>query len=683
MSRCPAHDDRNPSLSISEGENSTLLHCHAGCSVESICAALGIEVRELSLDNKPDPRIVAIYDYMDEVAGLLYQVVRFDPKDFRQRRPDGNGGWIWSLNGTRRVLYRLPEVLKAKSVLVVEGEKDCESARTFGLVATCNAAGAGKWREEYSELLRGKRVAVIADADEPGRKHAQQVATSLYGKAESVKVLELPDAKDLAEWVEHGGTREALLELVQNTPTFLSAHIVNEFGQKPFPVEKGPNLPFKTAAQVEKETPTEITWVSKPYIAAGAITEIDGKVKLAGKSTWVTYMCRAVLDGALFMGEPTLRTPVVYLTEQPPSSWRLTLERAGILGREDFSCLYFKDIRGLSWQAVADAALVECKRTGARLLVVDTLSQFAGITGDSENDAGEALRAMAPLQIAAGEGVAVVVIRHERKSGGSVGESGRGSSAFAGAVDTVISIRRPEGNGRNTLRVIQAVGRFDETPEELVIELKPDGFMVLGTSTEVAAIEAKSAILSSLPGTPDEAVDLAAIVEATKVARATAQRAITDLRNEGRIQTVGKGKRGDPWKYYVLRSGDSGQAPARDRENSFCPNYGPYMGGKNPEPVQTWSELSLSEHPPTNGSHSNGHAVRPCSHCNESGKCHCRPYNKSCCVCGGIGRVPVSIEAWPMQCVRFQPRKESDPDPTTPLRDICAVFDRPAEAGVD
>ena len=90
-------------------------------------------------------------------------------------------------------------MLTAKSVLVCEGEKDCETARALGIVATCNAGGAGKWREEYSEHLRGKQIAIIADADEPGRKHARQVADSLSGKAEFVKVLEFAQAKDLNE----------------------------------------------------------------------------------------------------------------------------------------------------------------------------------------------------------------------------------------------------------------------------------------------------------------------------------------------------------------------------------------------------------------------------------------------------------------------------------------------------
>jgi AAA domain len=215
--KCPAHDDKNPSLAISvnERDGKILVYCHAGCTTEAVCAAAGIELTELFTDNGPAQRVVAEYGYSDEKGALLYQVLRFDPKDFRQRRPEGNG-WSWKLNGTRRVLYRLPELLKTKSVLIVEGEKDCETARQMGLVATCNSGGAGKWRDEYSESLRGKRITIIADSDEPGRKHAQQVATSLFGKVESLKVLELPGSKDLSDWAQAGGTKDALVGFIES-----------------------------------------------------------------------------------------------------------------------------------------------------------------------------------------------------------------------------------------------------------------------------------------------------------------------------------------------------------------------------------------------------------------------------------------------------------------------------------
>ncbi len=160
------------------------------------------------------PAIVATYDYTDESGALLSQVVRYVPKDFRQRRPDGRGGWIWNLEGVRPVPYRLPDVLAASELLIVEGERDADTARRLGFTATCNAQGAGKWRAEYSQYLAGKRVTIIPDADDPGRKHALQVAGTLIGTAAAVAILELPRGKDLTEWVQAGGTREQLAGLV-------------------------------------------------------------------------------------------------------------------------------------------------------------------------------------------------------------------------------------------------------------------------------------------------------------------------------------------------------------------------------------------------------------------------------------------------------------------------------------
>src|SRR5579862_6983299 len=82
---------------------------------------------------------------------------------------------------------------------------------------------------------------------------------------------------------------------------------------------------FMTAAEIAAQTSEEVPWIARPWVASGAITEVDGQVKTAGKTTWVTHLCRAVLDGEEFMGEPTCQSPIVYLTEQPSSSFRATL----------------------------------------------------------------------------------------------------------------------------------------------------------------------------------------------------------------------------------------------------------------------------------------------------------------------------------------------------------------------
>ncbi len=208
---CPAHDDEKPSLSFRDGEKGLLLKCFAGCTTKSICQALGLRMHDLffhtssATNDQKIRRIVATYSYTDEKNALLFEVVRYEPKGFGQRRPDGCGGWTWNLKGTRVVLYRLSEIVKAEIVLIVEGEKDVDTAYQLGLpsgwAVTTAPMGAGKWRPQYSDMLTGKHVVILPDADEPGRKHGEQVAQSLRGKAKRIDTITLPEGhKDLSEW---------------------------------------------------------------------------------------------------------------------------------------------------------------------------------------------------------------------------------------------------------------------------------------------------------------------------------------------------------------------------------------------------------------------------------------------------------------------------------------------------
>ena len=157
-----------------------------------------------SRNNKAKGRIVKTYDYTDADGKLLYQVVRYDPKDFLQRRPDGNGGWTWKLD-ERRVLYRWPELLKFPdgTIFVCEGEKDVDRVASLGHCATTVAAG--KWTDECVRALSGRDCFILQDNDEPGRAKASAAARALHGTTKTIRIValpDLPDKGDVSDWLD-------------------------------------------------------------------------------------------------------------------------------------------------------------------------------------------------------------------------------------------------------------------------------------------------------------------------------------------------------------------------------------------------------------------------------------------------------------------------------------------------
>jgi DnaB-like helicase N terminal domain/AAA domain len=335
----------------------------------------------------------------------------------------------------------------------------------------------------------------------------------------------------------NGNAAEVLTKI-----SMLSDHLREEVGQKR-------KLNFVSGAEFAAAMDEPIEWIVFGYVARGAISEIGAKVK-AGKTTLVAALVRAAADGADFLGHPTLKTPTVYLTEQPAVSFRQTLKRADLLGRCDFHFLLRGELPDMPWPEVVASAVDKCKQVGAKLLVIDTLPQFAGLPGDSENNAGDALAAMEPLQRAAAQKIGIISVRHDRKSGGDVADSGRGSSAFAGVSDIVISLRRPEGNSKDTLRVLKAVSRFSETPTELVVELTANGYIALGDTRRKALDGIGEAILAKVPTSEGEAVRIKDLEAVINLGRITIHRALEELVEKGELVRVGKGKRNDPFRYF-------------------------------------------------------------------------------------------------------------------------------------
>ena len=200
---------------------------------------------------------------------------------------------------------------------------------------------------------------------------------------------------------------------------------------------------------------------------------------------------------------------------------------------------------------MVDVAARKCLEVGARLLVVDTMTQWAGIKGDGENAAGEAMTAAAPLQEVAGvHGIAVFILRHGRKSGGEVGDDGRGSSAFAGAVDIVLSLKRPEGNADPTVRVLHALSRFTDTPETLAIQLTDQGYQAIGSEVALAATVARKAVLDYAPAKVEDAKTVDDLMKVSNLKRSSIQDALAELVRDGALIKAGAGRRNDPYRYH-------------------------------------------------------------------------------------------------------------------------------------
>jgi len=220
---CPCRDDdRNPSLSVAEGDDGkVLLHCHRGngCDVDKICSSIGLTTSDLWPPKEPEPikekdklTFVKSYDYLGEDGNLLFQKVRYvnqyGVKTFRQRKPSGRGEWTYSLGDTPKVLYNLPTVLKAVKggdpIWIVEGEKDADTLTEMGATATTAPGGAGKWLDIHTAALAGATIDIIADNDTPGKEHAALVCSELEKVGCDVQVWICPDVKDITEHLNSG-----------------------------------------------------------------------------------------------------------------------------------------------------------------------------------------------------------------------------------------------------------------------------------------------------------------------------------------------------------------------------------------------------------------------------------------------------------------------------------------------
>ncbi|OVE75999.1 hypothetical protein BVX97_02660 [bacterium E08(2017)] len=214
MACCPAHGDKNPSLSITEADDRLLLKCHAGCKTEDVVDALGLQMSDLFM---PKPRGCkdedARYKYFNLDGKLICTKVRYSDKSFSFISPDGKHG----LKGADCPLYLLPDWHKDDTVFIVEGEKDANNLNK-SLPVTTTPYGAGNYKDEYTPYFEGKTVYIVADNDKPGIDHAELIAGKVKDVAKVVKVLQFSDQSkgyDVSDWLRDNPEEDRFERLVQ------------------------------------------------------------------------------------------------------------------------------------------------------------------------------------------------------------------------------------------------------------------------------------------------------------------------------------------------------------------------------------------------------------------------------------------------------------------------------------
>jgi Bifunctional DNA primase/polymerase, N-terminal/AAA domain/Primase C terminal 1 (PriCT-1) len=353
--------------------------------------------------------------------------------------------------------------------------------------------------------------------------------------------------KELNKRCERPGTAEEMERIaasVQKYPphdvpervSFLSA-------TKGYAVAERNFLSVPEALKASDQSPS-VVWAWRGYIATGTTTLLAGRPKV-GKSTFLTAVVRAVTEGEPFLERSTAKTGVVLLTEERLPTLREKLERFG-LGETVTLLLRSRLPPDYDWPQVVQAAVAVAKKRGAGVLVVDVLDKWAKVRGEQENAAGAMLEALAPLDRAAASGLAVVIVTHQRKAGGSHGEAVRGTNALIGGVDVVLELERARGNVDPAVRILRAESRFDSAPPELALRLGDEGYESCGTEAMVKAeheCAQVAALLSEEPRTSAE------IAEAAELPGATVRRYLNELVDAEKARREGAGKRGDPYTF--------------------------------------------------------------------------------------------------------------------------------------
>jgi hypothetical protein len=441
-------------------------------------------------ENRNQKTIEKIYRYEDEKGKLLYEVIRYEPKGFSQRRPNGEDGYINNMQGVQRVLYKLPGLAgtpREIPVYIVEGEKDADRLWSLGLPATTNPGGAGKWLPEFNEYFRGRLVGILPDNDEAGRRHAQKVAESLCNVAACVKVVELPGLPpkgDVSDWLDPsppngsavagGGHKHGELSILfDDAPEF----VLEE--------------PWTRKADVVKMSeiePEDVRWLWPERFPLGMITLLVGDPDL-GKSYFSMYLASIVSNGGTWPDGTGCSQSQALILNAEDSLASTVRKRLHILGADADKIIAIRAMRQKIENGeccdhfnISDDRLelerVLKENPGVRLVIIDPLSAYFGNADTFKESTVRSI--LSPLgDLASRYNAAFVCIMHLNKGNSNKAlYRTQGSLAFPAAARAVWLVSNDPENPESKRRfLINTKFNIGDKPSSLAFEIK-DGKIV-------------------------------------------------------------------------------------------------------------------------------------------------------------------------------------------------------------
>ena len=420
-------------------------------------------------------KIVRQYPYRNEGRQFLYEVVRYEPKDFSQRRPDGKGGWEPNLKGVQRVPYRLPELIASTdSVYIPGGEKDVESLVKLGLTATTNACGEGNWKQEFNKYLKGRDVVIVEDNDEKGQNHGRVISESLFGIANEIRIIrfeELPRGGDVTDYLQNN-TYDDLEARVKAAQLFKGSY--SEY----FP-DSGLIEELETWNHI-RGLEVKIEWIVDRLIPKESITILFGKGGI-GKTWLIMDIARCIGSGIDYLGYKAQQAPVIFIDFENPIAVLNT--RTQRLGKAEG--VHFWRMGNELKPPMLDSPEWEQYKElpkGA-VLVFDTLR--ASQSGD-ENQSRDMAKVMNRMKELRDLGFTIILLHHTAKNTDNVS---KGSTAIVDLADHILGLTRvrQKEDGQDTVvddgaegfdtDMVYYFGNYQKTrfePHGIHLTLNPD-----------------------------------------------------------------------------------------------------------------------------------------------------------------------------------------------------------------